>query len=121
RIFHEDDRVVVGEGDRAAAGFLRGAGDRLRRAAVGERIDLARLRYVPVLAELAGQVAAGGAERQHRRSRQEMVERLLLDRVDAEAGGPPIGGEHDLVVLPRAHEAQAALALAELAVARADV
>src|SRR5207248_9985 len=48
-------------------------------------------------------------------------ERLLLDRVDAETRGAPVGGEHHLVVLSRAHEAEAALPFVELAVARAEV
>ena len=50
-----------------------------------------------------------------------MGERLLLDRVDAEARGAAIGGEDDAIVAPGAHEAQAALALVQLAQARADV
>src|SRR5262245_15003088 len=50
-----------------------------------------------------------------------MIERLLLDRIDAEPGRTAIGFEHDLVVLARAHEAQPALAFAQPAMARADV
>jgi hypothetical protein len=50
-----------------------------------------------------------------------MVERFLLHRVDAEAAGPPIAGEHDLVVDAGADETQAALALAQLARPRAHV
>ena len=52
---------------------------------------------------------------------QVVVQRFLLDRIDAESRGAAVGGEHDPVVLPAAHEAQAALALVELAEARADV
>src|SRR5262249_44186160 len=76
---------------------------------------------VPVLAELAGEVAPGSAEGEHRRPGQEMVERLLLDRVDAEARGASVGGEHDLVVLAGAHVAESALAVMETAIARAEV
>src|SRR5438876_8593015 len=50
-----------------------------------------------------------------------MVERLLLDRIDAKAGGAPVGRKQNLIVLPRAHEAQAALPLMQLAIARAYV
>src|SRR5207245_11780839 len=50
-----------------------------------------------------------------------MVERLLLDRIDAKAGGAPVGRKQDLIVLPRAHEAQAALPLMQLAIARTYV
>ena len=50
-----------------------------------------------------------------------MGERLLLDRVDAEARGAAIGGEDNAIVAPGAHETQAALALVQLAQAGADV
>ena len=50
-----------------------------------------------------------------------MVERLLLDRVDAEAGRAAVGREHDRVAFALAHEARAALALVQPAVARAQV
>ena len=57
----------------------------------------------------------GGAERQHRGAGQEVVQRLLLDRVDAEPTRPPVRREHDLVVLAGSNEAHPALALVELA------
>ena len=120
-VFEEDHRVVVGVGDRAAAGAHRRRGNLLGRGARLETVEFARLRDVPVLAELAGQVAAGRAEGEHRRAGQEVGERLLLDRVDAEARGAAIGGEDDAIVAAGAHEAQAALALVQLAQARADV
>src|ERR1700730_4170442 len=50
-----------------------------------------------------------------------MIERLLLDGIDAEAAGPPVGGEHDPAVLASAHEAETALALLQLAEARAEI
>ena len=121
RVLEEDHRVVVGVGHRAAAGPHRRLGDLLGRGLGLEAVESARLRDVPVLAELAGQVAAGRAEGEHRRAGQEVRERLLLDRVDAEARGAAVGGEDDPVALPGAHEAQAALALVQLAQARADV
>src|SRR6266568_1193241 len=61
------------------------------------------------------------AERQHRRAGQEMVERLLLDRVDAEAGRAPVGREHHRVIMAGAHVAQPALAVMEPAIARAEI
>ena len=100
---------------------IGGIGDRLRRCGVGERVDLLRLGDVPVLTEAARQVAAGGAERQHRRAGQEVVERLLLDRIDAEPRRAAVGREDDFAALHRPHEAQATLALAHLAGTRADV
>src|SRR5437588_11856881 len=50
-----------------------------------------------------------------------MVERLLLDRIDAITARPAVGLQHDPVALAGAHEAEAALALEQLAGARADV
>ena len=50
-----------------------------------------------------------------------MVERLLLDGIHAEAARAAIGGEDDPVALAGANEAEAALALVERAVARAEV
>ena len=50
-----------------------------------------------------------------------MVERLLLDRVDAETGRAAVGREHHRIAFALAHEARAALALVQPAVARAEV
>jgi AmmeMemoRadiSam system protein B len=50
-----------------------------------------------------------------------MVERLLLDRVDTEAGRAAVGRQDDLVVLTATHEAQTALPLVQLAIAGAQV
>src|SRR5262249_44406764 len=88
---------------------------------VGQGVDLARLADVPVLAEVARQVAARGAERQPGRAGQEVVQRLLLDGIDAEAAGAPPGGEDDRVVLAGAHEAQPALTLVQAAGAGTDI
>ena len=50
-----------------------------------------------------------------------MIERLFLDGIDAKSGRTPIGGEHDLIVLPGAHKAQTALAFVQLAIARTNI
>src|SRR5262249_53574553 len=57
---------------------------------------------------------------QDRRAWQEVIERLLLDRVNAKAGRAPIGREDNLVA-PCAHEAKAPLPFVQPAVARAQV
>jgi hypothetical protein len=74
-----------------------------------------------ILAERAGEIAARRAKRQRRRSGQEMIERLLLDRIDAEAGRAAVTGQlHAFAFAARAtDEAQAPLARAHLAEARA--
>jgi len=50
-----------------------------------------------------------------------VVERLLLDGINAEARGAAIGGEHNLIAVPGAYEAQTPLALVQLAQAWAQV
>ena len=120
-VLPEDRRIVVGECHTATTQFVSSAGDVVGSGPAGQGIDLARLRDIPVLAKLAGEVAPRSAERQHRRTRQEVVERLLFHRVDAEPARPPVAGELHLIVDPAADEAQAALALVQLACARTDV
>jgi len=51
----------------------------------------------------------------------EVRERLLLDGVDAEAGRPPVRGQHDLIAFAGADEAEPSLPVAEPALAGADV
>ena len=50
-----------------------------------------------------------------------MVQRLLLDRIEAKPRRPAIGCENDLVVLARPDKTKAPLALMQLAFARAEV
>ena len=121
RVLREDDRVVVGERDAAAAVIDCRLRDRFRRRLVGQPIHVLGLRDVPVLAELAREVAARGAEREDGAAGVEMVERLLLDRVDAETGRSAIRGEHHAPAFHGAHEARAALAFVQPAVARTEV
>jgi len=78
-------RVVVSIGDARTAEPFGRPRDILGARALGQNVILAGLADVPVLAELAAQIAAAGSERQHRRSRQEMIERFLFHRIDAEA------------------------------------
>src|SRR5215813_7266086 len=102
RIFKKDHRVVVSKSDRSAATSHRGLCNHLRRGHILNAIKIPSLRDVPVLAEFAGQVAAGSSKRQDRRTRQEVIERLLFNRVDAKARRAAICGEHQLVASPRA-------------------
>jgi hypothetical protein len=84
-------------------------------------IEAAGFRNVPILAELTREVTAGGAERQHRRAWQKMVQRLFLDWVDAEARRATIGREQEFVVAARSHEAQPALPVVEPAVSGTEI
>src|SRR6187200_638155 len=62
-----------------------------------------------------------GAERQHRAPRQEVVERLLLDRIYAETARPTVRRQHHLVGDPTTDEAQTPLALTQPTRPRADI
>jgi hypothetical protein len=90
-------------------------------AKLGEAVDIVRLADAPVLAKAAAEIATGGAERQHAGTRVEVVQRLLLDGVDAEPGTAPVRREEHPVPDPLANEAKPALAVLQLAVARAQV
>ena len=117
----EDDRVIIGKGNTAAAKGRGRLGDGLRGSLIGQRVEVTGLADVPVLAEAATEVAAGRPEGQHRRSRQEVIQRLFLDRIDTETAGAAITGQHDLPVLASPHEAEAALALVQFAQARTQI
>ena len=102
-VFHEDDRIVVGVGDAGAAEPFGRARDRFRRRMRAEARHFAALRDVPVLAKRAREVAARGPERQHRGAREKVIERLLLDRIDAEPCRSAVARElHAGAVLARA-------------------
>jgi hypothetical protein len=73
RVFHKDDRIVVGIGDARAAQALGGARDRLRRRVRAQPRDFAALGDVVVLAEGASEIAARRPERQHRRTGEEVI------------------------------------------------
>jgi hypothetical protein len=50
-----------------------------------------------------------------------MVERLLFDRIDAEATGAAVGRQHDRTRLTGTDEAKPALTFVQLAIARAEI
>ena len=85
RVLGEHNRVVVRERHRLHAVVGRHPCNPLGRGLNADVVPVAGARDVPVLAEPAGRIATRRAEAQHARTGQEMVERLLLDRVDGEA------------------------------------
>ncbi len=119
-VLGEDDGVVVGERDGRGAGCDGGVGDVPGHCGLGEGVHLTRRGDLVVLAELAAQIAAGGAEAEHRRAGQEVVERLLLDRVETEPRRPPPRVQHQPAAVVGADEAESALAVAHPAFARAQ-
>jgi hypothetical protein len=86
-----------------------------------EPVEFSCFGDVPVLAELAGQDAVGSAEGQHGSSGQIVVQWLLFYWIGTEARRAAVSREHDPVILPATHEAQAALAFVEPAIARTDI
>ena len=120
-VFVEDHGVVVGEGDAAAAQLTGRVGDGLRGRLIRQGVELAGFGDVPVLTEATSEVAASRPKRQHRGPRIEVVQRLLLDGVDAEAAGAAVGRENHFAVQAAADEAQPTLALAKPAEARAQI
>ena len=50
-----------------------------------------------------------------------MIERLLLDRIDAETAGSSVSSQYDFIVTACAYETEPALAIAQPAEARANV
>ena len=115
-----DDRIVVGHRHRRAA-LRDGEVDHLGGRDLGRRdVVEPRLGDVPVLAELAAEVAAGGAEREDLRAGEKVVERLLLDGIDGEAGGAAVAERDQLAAFVLADEAEAGLPVAEPTVARAE-
>ena len=104
-------------GARRAAGLARHVrGRRERRLEVAGR----RLRQLPVLAEPAAQRAARRAERERAAARQEVVEGLLLDRVDVHRGRAAVDQAAQLAVDVRPGAALPALAGADVAALRAE-
>ena len=121
RIFGKNYRIVIGEGDALAAAGERGLSNGCRRGLVGEPVHVLGFADVPVLAELAREIAAGGAEGEHARTGVKMIERFLLDRIDAKTRRAAVCRQYHPVADALAHEARAALAFMQAAVARAQV
>ena len=121
RILGPDHRVVVGEGHALATQLPGRTGHGFRIGPLAQGIDFPRLGDFPVLAELAPQVAARRAEGKHRTSRIEMIQRLLFDRIDAEARTAAVGRRDHLPVEILADEAESPLALGQRAAPRAKI
>jgi hypothetical protein len=64
----------------------RSRGDGVGCSLIAQPIHVTRLADVPVLAKLAGEITASGAERKNARAGIEMIQRLFLNGIDAKAG-----------------------------------
>ena len=116
-----DDRIVVGKGDAAAGVGFCGTGNRLWSGLAAEFGHLFGLADVPVLTELATEIATCGAKGQDARAGVEMIERFFLDGVDAKTGAFSIGIEHHLSVLDLANKAKASIPFLHAALPGAQV
>src|SRR5438034_9915423 len=83
RVLGKNHWIIVGECDRSTAEPLRRMRDLLGRGRIGELVPFACLGNVPVLTKSTTEVTAGRAEREHTRTRQKMVQRFLLDWINA--------------------------------------
>jgi hypothetical protein len=70
---------------------------------------------VPVLAKTAAQIAARRAKREHACSRQKMVQRLLLNRIDTKSAASAVGGQHHSIPHPLTHKTKSALPVIQFA------
>src|SRR5262245_3163911 len=121
RIFRPNDWVIVRVGNAAAPELEGRLCDGFWRSVLAELFNLLRFADRPVLAEFAAQIAAGGAERQDAGAGIELIQWLLLNRVNAKAGAAAIGRKDHLAVTIFAYEAEAAIAGPQMAVARAKI
>ncbi len=117
-----DRRFGVGAGYGGAA-RLNGRGDDLLggdRTSGDPLLVAGHLRDVGVLAVAAAHVAADRGHREDRRPRQEVEQRLFLDRVDRGRDQAPVHQRHQRAAVVAAHPADAALPLADQAAVRAQ-
>jgi hypothetical protein len=120
-VFGKNGGVVVGEGDAAAAGAGGSSGHFIRGSPVAQPVVFSRFGDVPVLAEAAAQVTAGGAEGENARAGIEMVEGFFLDGVNAKAGSTAVTGQHHPLFPRLAYKTETALARAQFTEAGAKV
>src|SRR5262249_18349799 len=90
------------------------------QSSVGEPVPIARFADIPILAKTATKVATRGAKRQDAGAWREMIERLFLDRIDAEPATTAVSGQSHPVARSLAHETESALAFVEFAKARTE-
>ena len=87
----------------------------------GTNLIAAGLGDVPILAEETAHVAASGAQGKNLCARQEMIERLLFDRINLQRGERAVTQAIELAAAVHADKAEAGLAFADVAVARTQI
>src|ERR1700676_1019763 len=81
-ILAPDSRLVISKRQRIATMLKRQQRNIFRRNMLGPHLILPRFRNIPVLAKETPHVAPGRTHTEHTRSRQEMIQRFLLNRID---------------------------------------
>ena len=120
-VFGKDDRIVVSKCDAIAAHFSGSFRNPFRTGLVLETIHFTAFGNIPVLSELAGQIAAGSSKAEHAASRVEMVERFLFNRVDAKAGAAAIRRQHHRIGLAGPDKTQPSLSVMQPTFPRAKI
>jgi hypothetical protein len=120
-ILVKDGWIVICIGNARTSESLRGPRYIVWARFLRKDLKLARFADVPILAKLAAQIAAARPKGQHRRPRKEVIERLLLDGVDAEPTRTPVRRQDNRITLASSHEAKCALAFMQSAEARAQI
>jgi hypothetical protein len=121
RSLQENHRIIIGESDTLTARFLGHLCQFSGCGFIGQLVHLTRLAHVPVLAKLAGEIAAGGAKRKYRSAWQEMIQGLLSDRIDTKTTRSTTNGKNSLVILAGSDKTKPLLAIPEFAKPRADL
>lgn len=120
-VFAPDGGFVVSEGDGIAAVLQSEKRHLFGGKMLGVDLILMGFGDVPILAEEAAHVAAGSADAEDARAGKKMAEGLLFDGIDLECGGGGVAEAEEFAALIDADEAEAGLAGADVAVARAEV
>jgi hypothetical protein len=119
-IFAPDGGFVVGEGDGIAAVLLGEERNLFGREMLGVDLILMGFGDVPILAEEAAHVAAGGADAEYARAGKKMAEGLFFDGINLKSGGGGVAQAEEFATLIDANEAETGLAGADVAVARTE-
>ncbi len=120
-VFAPDGGFVVGEGDGVTTVLQGEFGNVLGRNVARVDLIVMGLRDVPVLAEEAAHVAAGGAQAEDSGARKEMIQGLFLNGVNLERGGCTVAKIEELSILIDADEAETGLAVANVAVSGTEI
>ncbi len=113
--------IIVGKGNGTALELFGHGRQFFRGCSVCQCVYFSRFTYVPVLAKLAGQIAARGAKGKHRRSRQKMIEWFFLNGINTKTTGTTIAGKHYLAILAGPDKTQTLLPFMQFAGARTHI